>query len=180
MMHRLYALLAAAVVLCPMAASAQTRHEEAHMHGTGQLLVAIDGTAVSLELTVPAADIVGFEREPADAAERAGVDGALATLAEPLTLFSFSPDAGCAVTSSAAHFGDEGEHEAEPHAHEEHADFAAPYLLDCSQLNGGQLELETQFFTLFESAEALVIEGLVDGSPVQAALSRQEPSARLR
>lgn len=173
-MHRLYAFLAAAVVLCPMAASAQIRHEDAHRHGTGQLLVVIDGTAVSLELTVPASDIVGFEREPVDAAERAGVDGALATLAEPLTLFSFSPDAGCAVMSSAAHFG------AKPQAHDEHTDFVASYLLDCPHLNGGQLELGTRLFTLFESAGILVIEGLIDGRPVQAKLSRQEPSSRLR
>lgn len=112
----LIALLAATPVLAQ-----ETRQLDAHQHGVGALDIAIDGAIVAIGLRAPGADIVGFEYAPETAADRAAVDGAVATLARPLDLFVLPAAAGCSVTRASARL--EGNlHEAEQDGHEAHDD----------------------------------------------------------
>ena len=76
-----------------LAALAWTAHAEerrelgAHEHGHAKLNVAIDGSALALEIEAPGMDVLGFEHPAASEQDRAAVETARAVLADPLALF---------------------------------------------------------------------------------------------
>lgn len=184
-MPRHPALSAVALTLLLAAPSlAQTRHADAHVHGTAHLTIVIAEDQVSMELSVPAADIVGFERQPRDDGEQVAIDEAIGTLSDPLSLFSFSPQVQCELASSKISFvGEHDDHEAEQehgNAHEDHFEFAASFLLNCPAIPSQGLSLETRFFEVFPGSGTIEIEGLVDGGAIRASLAPHTPSAALR
>lgn len=172
--------LALAIGLLASPAGAQLRHAGAHVHGLATLTLVAEGAELSLALAVPAADLVGFERAPANAEEERRIDAARQVLSEPLALFSFGA-ADCTVTGTHVSFGDEAAEEHD-HAHEpgaEHADFEAEYLLTC-QAPLAPLTLGTQFFARFPGTRAIEVEALIGGKAVKARLAPGAPSALLQ
>lgn len=110
----------------PLAAE-DTRQMDAHVHGTGEVLIAIEGTTVAMDITVPGADIVGFEHAPGSDADRAAIDAALAQFADAFTLFTIEGDAGCTAVTTVNHthgygMGDDHDHGHDDHAHDDHDD----------------------------------------------------------
>lgn len=87
-MKRLRLVLVGLVAWWPAAAPAQ------HSHGAAKLDVAVEGPKLVIELEAPLEDLVGFEREPRDAKERASVEAALAFLGSGRALVP-SEAAGC-------------------------------------------------------------------------------------
>lgn len=85
-------------------------HEQhgAHVHGQGELNLVLEGVSLQVELTVPAADITGFEHEPRTAQQRTALADALAGLqAQDL----IEPDGGqCTHVSSHASTQQQGDH----------------------------------------------------------------------
>ncbi|MCF7994732.1 MAG: DUF2796 domain-containing protein, partial [Chromatiaceae bacterium] len=73
-----FAALLCALALGPLGLSSSLAHNEdehyrqqgAHVHGVGQLNVAVDGSALLVELISPAMDLVGFEHAPRNEAQR--------------------------------------------------------------------------------------------------------------
>jgi hypothetical protein len=82
------------LALLPLALSAQTQLG-VHEHGHGQLNLALEQQQLVLELTAPAADIVGFEHDAATDAEKAQLAAAQDKLRQADALFSLAPAAGC-------------------------------------------------------------------------------------
>ncbi len=156
-------VFAAALAMVPPVALSEEAHAHRehgpHKHGVGSLNLVVDGNVVEIELESPAVNIVGFEHAPTDAAERATLDRAVATLKDGERLFGFPAAAGCRLTESsvsssllgeapageADHEGHEdhddaqatethhenGDHDAQ-HEHETHADLDADYRFECS------------------------------------------------
>jgi len=60
--------------------------EQPHQHGVAELLVAVDGTEVAIELMSPAANFFGYEHKPRTAAQWHQADRSLARLLEPATI----------------------------------------------------------------------------------------------
>ncbi len=91
----------------------------AHVHGEAVLNLALEGKSVLVELQTPAANILGFEHQPATAEQRNAVDRAVQMLEKHATVFQF--DAGaCRQTSleMESPFTDDGEdHHDDGHAH---------------------------------------------------------------
>ncbi len=152
----------------------------AHVHGHGKLNIAIEGKSISLELDVPAADIVGFEHEPKTPEEKAALELAKARLASGLSLFTPSAEAQCAQKNAAV--GMEAEHGAEndQHApggkHEEHvhADFNAEYTFECaapSQLKS----MAFGYFVAFPNAQELDISIISPKGQTSYQVTRQKP-----
>ncbi len=113
----------AAVVAATPLASETERQLGAHQHGIGALNIAIEETAVLMELRAPGADIVGFEHPAKSEEHRAAIDAAVATLAQPLSLFVVPDAAGCSVTRASAMLEtEEGDLDHDGHDHEDHAD----------------------------------------------------------
>lgn len=91
----------------------------AHVHGESLLSVGLDPASGELviEMSGPAYNLYGFEREPASAEEEAIVARVREALSDG-ALFTLSPRAGCGFETAA--FGGEGDHEHADHEHDEH------------------------------------------------------------
>ncbi|GAP38880.1 putative zinc-binding protein [Piscinibacter sakaiensis] len=128
-------LLAAACLALPLAASAQQHAGHAHTHGQARLDVALDGGQLSLALEVPLDSLVGFERAPRTAQERARVDAVLAGLRAADGLVRPNPEAGCRLAgvelnSAALKLGPAASSAAPDDGH---ADLDADLRFDCTQ-----------------------------------------------
>ena len=162
--------LAAAIALPGQAAGP-------HQHGVGMAQLVLADSGFEIELTLPAADLVGFEHQPRNDGERAAVALAIALLEAPDNLFSPSKAAGCSgkllaidspllVADSAAvtqaktaaaqtpatdddHHHDH-DHDAHP-AGADHSDLLAHYQFSCSAMS----ELESIELRLFSSLKGL-------------------------
>ena len=168
----------------------ETRQLDAHVHGVGNLNIAIDGNLVAMELHAPGADIVGFEYAARSSEDRAAIETAIATLARPLDLFVLPEAAECTVTEASAELESEhadgahhdhaehaegeehDDHEHEEHAEEHHADetghaeFHAEYLLTCAD-PGAISGIAFAYFETFENARELEVQ-VVTASGAQA------------
>jgi hypothetical protein len=96
---------AAAVVLTfftPTAAMAGEgrRQHGVHQHGEGTLNVIVDGSELYLEFISPAADIVGFEHRPRNAAQENVLQEALHRLRDGGRLFNPAAPAGCRLAEA--------------------------------------------------------------------------------
>jgi len=100
-LSRLVPATALLVTALPLAAH-EKREMDAHVHGTGAVQIAIDGPTIAMEITVPGADIVGFEHAPGTDADRAALDAALAKFADAFTLFTLQGDPGCTSVTKIA------------------------------------------------------------------------------
>lgn len=189
---------AALLILTANAATAQeTRQLDTHEHGVGQLDIAFDGGQIAMELHAPGADIVGFEYAAESSEGRAKVDAAVASLAQPLDLFSLPAAAVCSVVKASASLEKEEAHEDKDHADEghkdedhdahgeEHADeaghteFHAEYLLECA--DPAQATLITfAYFDTFPNAQELEVQVISDRGATGFEVERNAPTLDLR
>ena len=113
------------LVTCSLEASAVA--QSTHVHGQGQVGMAIDQNLISMTLESPGADIVGFEHEARTAEEKTTVTEALKHLSDPMFVIQLPANASCKVVQASSEVtsenGDEGHADHEDHdEHEEHAD----------------------------------------------------------
>lgn len=146
MMKRFFLL--AALLSAVGLAHAQHRH----VHGEGQLDVAIDRDTLSLDLALPLDAAVGFERPPRNDKEKAAIAATDKALKDAAALWQPSPAANCTAQSvevSVPFTGGDDKHG--QHAHEgetHHADVEARYVFRCA--NPAALKsLETTLFKSF-------------------------------
>lgn len=92
-------MIATGVVEALAAPPSDHRRQGSHVHGAGQLNLALDADNLYLELRSPAASVVGFEHAPSNQADHAALDNAVAILEQGERLFVFSPAAGCRLQS---------------------------------------------------------------------------------
>ena len=128
-----------------------------HIHGTAELSVVVDADSLLLELTTPAANLVGFEHPPRTDAERSAVDQARSTLEDGAALFVPNAEAECVQISHLARLDlgsapdhDHGDEEVHADAHGEWAfTCAKPVLLS---------QLDVRLFEHFPGKERLRVE----------------------
>ena len=121
------ALVVVAAAAVGFSAVAEEKRElDAHEHGHSALNIAIEGDKVEMEFEAPGADIVGFEYAAKTDEDKAAIEAAEKTLADPLALFTPPEAAGCSVTAADAHLVGDEHHEEhadhDDHDHEEHAE----------------------------------------------------------
>ncbi len=123
MKHRFLTAVTLSMVPAVCIAEGESRELGAHEHGSGTLLIAIEGNRVAMELEAPGADIVGFEYAASTEEDRATVQTAIADLAGPLELFALPAAAGCTVTAAnVALIDEEDHHDHDGHGHDDHAE----------------------------------------------------------
>ena len=173
-MIRVIAVAATILVLAAAQGAAETERQLGpHQHGHGTLNLAVEGQTVQMELEVPGADIVGFEHEAKTAEDRAKMEAAEKTLAQPLALFILPGEAGCKVTAAKvsivgatesdddAHEHDHHDHtEADKHEAEEHeaehSEFHAEYALSCSNV-AAITAISFPYFEVFPNSAELAV-----------------------
>jgi Protein of unknown function (DUF2796) len=159
----------------------ETRQLGPHVHGEGRLNLAISGTTILMELEVPAADIVGFEQQPATAGEKAAVDEAKAALLKPLELFVMPAAAGCSVEdASVTHVMEQEPDGAEHRAADEttHSAFQAYYSLACPHSDKIDV-IEFRYFEMFANSDYVRVQAITDRGQSAFKLSRGDPVLRL-
>ncbi len=135
--------LALAAALVGPVAVAHEQH--AHVHGLAHADVAIDGGRVEITLRATAYDLVGFERAPADEAEKAKLQAARALMLDHARLWRFSVAAGCVAQAPVLEvpasdgMGHDHDHDHDhdhghdhDHDHGGHVDWQARYRFDCA------------------------------------------------
>lgn len=125
-------------------AAAAYRQHDSHEHGAAVLNVALEGEELAIELVSPAANIVGFEHEPATEKEQQAVSEARRQLMEGGELFKFPESAECILeraevnsdfdspaheehAEEPVHEHEKGKQQADSADHESHGDFRAEY-----------------------------------------------------
>ncbi len=142
----------------PLAASAEvTSASESHQHGSGYVSIMAEGPAIDLSLKVPSVDIVGFKRSAETDDERALIAAAVSDLSNPLDLFVFPSDAGCATLSAnVALVGDVFGQDAQENE-ENHTEFHADYQLQCQNIESLG-EIGFAYFERFSDTKVLLVE----------------------
>ena len=160
------------------------RHEHrqhgSHVHGIGQLNLALEGREMHLELDSPAANLVGFEHAPSSEADHAALDQALATLKQGDRLFVFNRAAGCRLAEAeiASDLIDQSDHKhkqegGHEHHGESHADIQAAYRFECA--NPGKLEqLSVELFEAFAGTERLNVQFVIGDKQGAAELTASD------
>ena len=156
-------------------ASGEQRTAPSHVHGEMKLEVARNGKELALSLHAPAEDILGFEHEPAEEAEFASMAAARKVLSDPLQLFAM--DASCTVTTVTlgGMFEEHHEHDAAEeadHAHADHADVEAEYLLICA---APVQSITVNLFDGYAGVTLLRVDAVTDSG---ASFAELTPSAR--
>ncbi len=100
-------------------AIAEMRHHDSHVHGEGNLNIAIADKEIHLELESPAANIVGFEHSPENHDQEQAIKLAEKQLRDGTALFSFSKEAQCQLIDAKVGQNISEGHEPDGH-HEEH------------------------------------------------------------
>jgi hypothetical protein len=95
-MNPRFALLLA--LLMPQAGAAA--EQRAHVHGIATLQVAVDGPTLTLNLSSPLDNLLGFEHAPRTTKEKAAATDLTTRLRQPDTLLVPTQAAGCAVASA--------------------------------------------------------------------------------
>lgn len=137
----------------------ERREVGAHEHGHAKLNVAIDGSELALEIEAPAMDVLGFEHPAESEQDKAAVEAAKTRLADPLTLFVPSADAGCKVVKAMVPLLEEGhEDEGGTDDHDEpvHSEFRGQYTLECSDPDALS-QLRFTWFDRFPNAQAVEV-----------------------
>lgn len=89
-----------AVLLLAVCGSACARNPAPHVHGVGQLNLAVDGASLTLALSSPLDNFLGFERAPRTERERAAASRLMDQLRAPHGLFQPTVEAGCTLSSA--------------------------------------------------------------------------------
>ncbi|RXJ72109.1 zinc-binding protein [Veronia nyctiphanis] len=96
------------------------RHHKAHVHAEVTVNLLQSDESVLLEIEAPANDVVGFEHQPKNDAQKDAIKRALALLNKPDSLFAFNKDAECEVKDiDIAHTFDV-EHDDHDEHHDDH------------------------------------------------------------
>ena len=168
------ALFALALFAFPAVAAEKGGHG-AHVHGAGRLNVAIEGDAVSIELSAPADDIVGFEHPATTPEDKAAVTKAVALLQDGPALFVFPAAAGCRLEEAKVETGLLAG--AKSAAGDNHADFDADYRFRCTtpaKIDG----IDVKFFARFPKARALDVQATTPKGQIKRKLTPK--AARLK
>ena len=145
------------------------RQHGTHVHGVGQLNLALQDGELHMELHTPAANIVGFEHIPASEVDKGTLDQAVTLLRDGGRLFRFNQAAECRM--EAAEISSpllDSEHHAEET--ESHADIQATYHFRCTHPE--RLErLGVELFETFPGTERLHLQFVIGHSQGAAELT---------
>lgn len=154
-------LLAALLLASPAALA-----HKAHQHGVAHMDLVREGKHVEITLKVDGDGVVGFERAPRDAAERAKIDAARTGLGDGQALFGLPVAAGCRLAAADVEAPHAGDVEAHDHGHDAkgdgHADWQANFRFECERpAAAGSVDL-AGLFTTFPRITRVQLQWITD------------------
>ena len=107
---------------------------EAHVHGAGEMAIALDGGSLSVSFESPLASFASFEHEPKTPEQEAELQGVRDAFMQVSGVIALNSEAGCTSTSQDVAFRHSGDH----------GSIMADYVFDCTaadSLNSAELQL---------------------------------------
>jgi hypothetical protein len=159
-----------------------------HEHGAATLALVLEGETLVVELLTPAANLLGFERLPANEAERAALQAAVATLQRGGELLGLPAAAQCRQQSTqiespllAVYDNRDRQRpdEAPVAAAGAHADFDISYRFGCA-VPGALTGLDLQLFERFPGLQRLTVEWVVEARQSAATATPAQPRVALK
>ena len=155
--------------------AAETREHGTHVHGAARLDIAFVDGELALDLYSPAMNIVGFEHEPGNDAQREQLEDALSTLRDAGRVFNVTDAARCrAVLSEASRVAEDGHdghdgheehggHDGHAGSESAHSEIQARYRYECS--DPAELKrIQVRLFELFPITESIRVQMLTDAA----------------
>jgi hypothetical protein len=178
----LVAILIATGVAGAQAEDAGHRKQGAHVHGIAHMSIAAEGSRILVELTSPAASLIGFERAPRTDDERATLALAKENLMAGDAMIRFNTEATCRLETAEidAAFAEAGHGHSHGHTHDHgaeedaHADFQVSYSFACdrpNELGSAALGL----FAGFPALERVLVQYVTDEGQGGAELTPRQP-----
>lgn len=135
-----------------------------HVHGIGTLQLVVEGNRLTVELRLPAMDVVGFEHAPREVKHREAVQKAVALLKDSRQILEPPAAAECVLATAEVDSelleakGDaHGDHHHAPG--EVHADFEASYRFECRQTEALK-QINVTVFQRLPRLEKLEVESV--------------------
>jgi Protein of unknown function (DUF2796) len=196
-MRRVIAVAATILVLASAEGAGETERQLGpHQHGHGTLKLAVEGQTVQMELEVPGVDIVGFEHKAETAEDRAKMEAAEKTLAQPLALFMLPDEAGCEITAAKVFSvgATESDHDAHEQDHQdhtegleheteeqegEHSEFHGEYALSCSNV-AAITAISFPYFEVFPNSAELAVTLITEKGQKAFEVNREHAVIDLR
>jgi hypothetical protein len=148
----------------------------AHEHGVARLDVAVEPTRIVLLLDAPLDVLVGFERAPRTADEKALAAAVLTRLRDVGALLRIDPAAGCAPVRVDITAPELGAGRAAPGAAAGHADLGASYEFTCPRAEAAGF-VELSLFEAFPRLQRLQVQ--TAGAKRQTHAMLRRPARRL-
>ena len=189
-MRRMRFAMSALAVLSSTVVAQERREMGAHVHGAGKLSIAIEGNQVAIELSAPAMDILGFERQPATPDELKTLETAKEALAELSKIIELPAAADCKAEKGNVVFNapaqpasssDNSKPTPSPsgqQATSDHADFDVDYALICAAPDKLTM-LNLPYFKQFPGAQTISVT-VVGEQSGGFELTRDKPSQLLK
>lgn len=159
----------------------------AHVHGEWEIFAALDGNRLTIALTGPLLDALGFERAPSGDAEKARAEAVSLVLRDSANIIDLPASSGCEIASSSVaypwsakgHAREDREHgHAEEHDH--HAmNVEAEYVFDCAE-PGRLSELRARLFSALPSVKKVRAVYISETAQSEKALTEKSPVMRLK
>jgi hypothetical protein len=174
--NRLMSVIAAFVIalinFAPFSAYGEYKQLDAHEHGIAILNTVLEGKELVIEFISPAANIVGFEHEPATEQDGEAINNARTMLMDGVSLFRFPVEAECVLEhaevetdlehngheeNGEGHSHDSGEHHHDNHDGDGHGDFRVEYHFHVGNPTA-LTSLEVLFMQLFPAIERMKVQ----------------------
>jgi hypothetical protein len=171
--------LHALVMFLSCMATAQA-HQQAHVHGRIQLGVALEGSELVIDIHAPLESLLGFERQPRTATEKALAADWSARLRDGGTLLRLDPEARCVLTHaelSAPVLG-WGSSPGHATAQDGHADLEGQWVFRCAQPSALR-RLNVGFFEASAHARVIEVQWAVGGKQGRQVLKRPQDVVNL-
>jgi hypothetical protein len=181
------AILAASLGVMTGSLLAQERRDVgAHVHGQSVLRIAVEGSKLLWDFDVPGLDLVGFERAPQTAEEKAAVTAATTALQSPLALFDIGTEAGCTVTMTNVEFNVEQDTPAGADAQaarnsatvSQHTGFEAVYEMTCGNI-AAITQMRFAYFQKYPAAKEVRLEIASSKGQTTVNVPREAPTLSL-
>lgn len=170
----------AAVSAGLLAMALDAHAHDAHVHGVARVDAAVEGNDVTIALTSPLHNLLGFEHAPRTAAERASARDVLAQLRNGSTLFVLSPSARCTLASVSVDAGTldaasaPASSPSAPGAPDGHANLHADYAFRCDA--AAQLrDIDVRLFAAFPRLQRVEVQLVTPRRQSRAVLTPGQP-----
>ena len=166
---------------------AEQRHAEAHVHGTAEINIVVEGKKVVVEFHTPAEGVMGFEHEARTAGDKKKRDAAMKIINDRFNdLIAFDRKAGCKMVSAKAQIvrGGEEEHKDKSHATEhrevsgEHSEVQAVYQVECERSPAGT-KVTFGISKLFPNIHEIKVQVLSDSKQTGVTIKNDRGAAEL-